>query len=79
VFHARSLYHNSRVAQEACALVIQSEAKDQFGPFTGKRAELILRFALDDWMREFFFSLVTTGLRGGSCKEGATSGGGGAD
>jgi hypothetical protein len=28
--------------------VILSEAKDQFGHFAGKRAELILRFAQDD-------------------------------
>jgi hypothetical protein len=28
--------------------VILSEAKDQFGPFVGERAELILRFAQDD-------------------------------
>jgi hypothetical protein len=28
--------------------VILSKAKDQFGPFTGMRTELILRFAQDD-------------------------------
>jgi hypothetical protein len=28
--------------------VILSEAKDQFGPFAGEPAELILRFAQDD-------------------------------